>query len=1201
MRALDIAAFELRSRMRLVSTHAYFAIFAAIAALWMAAAGGAFAGAKIGFSSDKVFVNAPFALAQTISILGFFGVVIVAAMMGRAVQQDFEYQSFHFFFTSPITKRDYFLGRFAGALGALVYVFAGIAAGILLGTHWPGVEASRIGPWSARAFLQPYLVLLVPNMVIFGSVFFGLAALTRRMMPVYVAGVVVLIGWLAATSLTSDLENYTVAGLVDPIGSIAMGNMTRYWSVSEKNTLLIPLAGNLLSNRLLWLALGLSILALCYWRFSMAYASAERARRGAAPRGQEMVGRMPVATPLPTVTRHLSQADALRELPAMVRLYTRETMKNAYFIVIVLAGALFVFANATTLGSIYGTTTYPVTYQVIDLVSGLFRLFILVVTALYAGELVWRERDANMAQLTDSLPTPTWLPLVAKLLTLFAILAVMEAVVMACGIILQLGYGYTKLEIGQYLYRLFLLQLPDYWILACLAFFIHVVVNNKYLGHFIVIFYWIASVSAALLGYDHLLYRFGTMTPVPYSDMNGYGNFVPAHRWLELYWGSAALLLVLAARLLWVRGVGAAMRERLRVARGRLNFPMKSSLAAAAVVMIATGGWIFYNIDVLNTYRTDFEQDELRATYEKSFKPLAAKPQPKIAAVTVGVDIYPHQHRIRYKGQYRLANRTAEAIPEIYMDLSDEADIHSLTPSIAWKEVESQPSLGWHRFALSQPLAAGAQMTLDFDIEYAAHGFKGDGPSRRVVDNGTFVNSMSLPRIGYLDIYELSEDRDRTRHGLKPKPRMPDLDDKLNQQRNYISSDGDWIDFDATVSTSPEQIAVAPGYLQKEWTENGRRFFHYKMDRPILDFYAFLSADYQVKRDAWHPQSENVPIEIYYHKGHEYDLQRMDDGVKDALDYYTKNFSPYQHKQLRILEFPRYQVFAQSFPNTIPFSEAIGFIARVKDKDPKDLDYPYYVTAHEVAHQWWAHQEVAANVQGATFLVETLAQYSALMVMKHRYGDAKMKRFLRYELDMYLRGRSVEQRAELPLYRNENQQYIHYRKGSLAMYDFQDAIGEDNVNKALAEFLRKWAFKGPPYPTSRDLLAEFRAVTPPDYQYLVGDLFETITLFENRAIDATAKDVGGGEWEVTLKASAKKLQADGTGAQKEVPMDDWVDVGVYGEDPDKPLFLEKRKVRNGEWTYTMRVKGKPVKAGIDPVNKLIDRDPEDNLATVTFK
>src|SRR5262249_20302643 len=190
-----------------------------------------------------------------------------------------------------------------------------------------------------------------------------------------------------------------------------------------------------------------------------------------------------------------------------------------------------------------------------------------------------------------------------------------------------------------------------------------------------------------------------------------------------------------------------------------------------------------------------------------------------------------------------------------------------------------------------------------------------------------------------------------------------------------------------TVTTSPDQIAISPGYLQREWMENGRRFFHYKMDAPILNFYSFQSARYLVRRDRWSRDGNDVAIEIFYHPGHEYDLDRMIESTKAGLDYFTTNFGPYQHKQFRILEFPRYETFAQSFPNTIPYSESIGFIARVRPDDEKDIDYPYYVTAHELAHQWWGHQVIAADVQGATLLIETLAQYSALLIMKHKYGD----------------------------------------------------------------------------------------------------------------------------------------------------------------------------------------------------------------------
>ncbi|HEY4997658.1 MAG TPA: hypothetical protein VII36_00870, partial [Usitatibacter sp.] len=365
--------------------------------------------------------------------------------------------------------------------------------------------------------------------------------------------------------------------------------------------------------------------------------------------------------------------------------------------------------------------------------------------------------------------------------------------------------------------------------------------------------------------------------------------------------------------------------------------PLLAASAAAAFVFVATGAWIYYNTSVLRPYRSEFAQEELQAEYERLYKPLLAKPQPKIVGVRIAVDIFPHEHRIAFDGTYTLKNKSAVPIPELYVNVRESARSSDLKASIPLTLAESRPELDWRRFTLARPLAPGETMTLDFAIEYPKPGFSNSGATTTVVDNGTFVNSGLLPMIGYQERAELSEDRTRQKHGLKPKERMHDIDDVEARNRNYISSDGDWIDFDATVTTSADQIALAPGYLVKEWTENGRRHFHYKMDVPILNFYAFLSARYAVKRDAWRgADGKEVPIEIYYQPGHEYNLERMIEGVKDGLDYYTKNFSPYQHHQVRILEFPRYAQFAQSFPNTIPYSEGIGFIAKVNAKDPKD-------------------------------------------------------------------------------------------------------------------------------------------------------------------------------------------------------------------------------------------------------------------------
>ena len=315
--------------------------------------------------------------------------------------------------------------------------------------------------------------------------------------------------------------------------------------------------------------------------------------------------------------------------------------------------------------------------------------------------------------------------------------------------------------------------------------------------------------------------------------------------------------------------------------------------------------------------------------------------------------------------------------------------------------------------------------------------------------------------------------------------------------------------------------------------ENGRRYFHYKMDAPILDIYSIQSARYAVRRDHWN----GVNLEIYYQPGHEFNLDDMMQSMKETLDYCTANFSPFQFHQLRIIEFPGYGTFAESFANTIPFSEAIGFITKVSKKSDA-VDLPFYVTAHETGHQWWAHQVISGYVQGATSIDETMAQYTALMVMKHHFGAESMQKFLRFELDQYLRGRAQERNEEYPLYNvDPNQGYIHYNKGAMVMYALQDYIGEDKVNEAIRGFLKEFAFKGPPYPTSLDLEGYFRKVTPPEYQYLFDDMFLNITLYDDRALSADYVQRPDGKYDVHLTVEAKKFRANGRGEEHAVPLE----------------------------------------------------------------
>ena len=580
-----------------------------------------------------------------------------------------------------------------------------------------------------------------------------------------------------------------------------------------------------------------------------------------------------------------------------------------------------------------------------------------------------------------------------------------------------------------------------------------------------------------------------------------------------------------------------------------------------------------------------------------------------MTAADIRADIYPAQQRARIAGTLALVNRSSEPIGDVYVLYPRIARAYKVEFSVPSELVASEPAVRWHHYRLATPMAPGATLDFRFDLEYGARGFRNEGADPTVLGNGTFLNpgltadTALIPSFGYDEDAELTSDNDRRKVGLPPRPRLPDLDDRARHQQSALTRDSDFIAYKATVCTSADQLPVTSGYVERDWTEGGRRCIAYRMDTPMAAIYPFVSARYAQRKDVWKGPDGDVAIEIDYHPGHEYNLDRMVAGVKDSLDYFTKHFGPYQHKIVRIIEFPRFSRsggFAESFPNTVPFNEALGFTAKVDDRDPKDIDYPYFVTAHEVAHQWWAHQEVPAKVQGAEFITESLSEYSALMVLKHRYGDVKMRRFLKYELDRYLAGRGTEQKGEQPLLRADGAAYVHYQKGAHTLYALQDAIGEKAMDDALSAFVSRWRFKGPPYATSRDLVAELRRVTPAEHRGLIEDLFETITLYDSRATAATAKKRPDGKYEVELTALAKKTRADSAGNETEAPLDATLDIGVQ-DAKGNFLAVEKRRVKSGENRFTIVVDGEPAKAGIDPLNKMIDRDAGDNVIAVERK
>jgi aminopeptidase N len=351
-----------------------------------------------------------------------------------------------------------------------------------------------------------------------------------------------------------------------------------------------------------------------------------------------------------------------------------------------------------------------------------------------------------------------------------------------------------------------------------------------------------------------------------------------------------------------------------------------------------------------------------------------------------------------------------------------------------------------------------------------------------------------------------------------------------------------------------------------------------------------------------------VDLAVYYHPDHPYNVQRIITAMKASLDVYTEKFSPYQFRQVRILEFPAYERFAQSFASTIPFSEAIGFIQNFKDEEADEkIDLVTFVTAHEIGHQWWAHQVIGANKQGATMLDETFAQYSAMLVMEKLYGKDQVRKFLKSNLDDYLRNRGTEAVEELPLDRVENQPYIHYRKGAVEMYWLKDLVGEDAVDAALRKLLANYAFKAAPYPSTTNFLAYMKEAAP-GHDQEIDDLFDRITLYDLKATDAKGRKREDGKYEVSFTVEAKKFYADGQGKETEQPLSEPFEVGAFTAEPGKKgyskdavLDVERRTLASGKQSVTLLLDKEPKLVGIDPFNKRIDRNSDDNLTPVVMQ
>lgn len=1209
----EIFLFELKSWFKRPAIYLYFFLYLISTFLIVCAATGVFTGET---SDTNTHLNSAVSIAGILNsfnsdfLLGLITAIICVSIMGSCVQKDYQYNIHSLFYTKPIKKSAYLIGRFSASFVLTLFALSGILYGLMLGFAIAPNDNGQIGPFSILNYVVPFLMFTVINVFFVGITFFSLVTYTRNLTTGYVTSLIFVVVSGIATLLTRDIENQTIAALIDPFGNQSLSALTEYWTPSEQNERMVPLESYVLYNRLLWLGLSVLIALITYkkFEFSQFLAPATIFKKKKEKSDVTEVKQIQFLYQLPKAIQHFDLKTSLQQLSFLTKFEFNKIIRSVFYLIVLGISILLTLVAHSFSGMIFGTKTLPVTYQMIEVGGGLFSFFLTIMIIFYSGIVVWRERDNKCDELVYTTPVQTWVLFTSKFFSLVGLVASVYLAAIITSVAIQTYEGYYNYEFGLYFFEFFGKKLLSTIVICALATLVQVLVNNKFIGFTLtaLLTFGLQILYNSLDINNKLIVFNSSGSILPYSDMNGYGHTLYVFYIYKAYWIGLMMILVALSMPMWPRLKEKNYKARMKYAAKQFNSGYKFMIAIGMILFIGFGSVIYYNTRILNKYKSNKESEKETVEFEKKYKHLEKEIQPRIIESNLEVDIYPDKLGANVKGYFYLKNKHKSCLSKIYVALMNTIDIKSLELGVPNKKILNDTVNSFFGYELAKEMAPGDSIKLSFNLEYYSKGFSEGAASTEIVQNGSFFNSGLLPYIGYPEQAELSDNTTRKKYGLKPKPRMPSINDSTAYGNTYISKDADWIRFEATVSTIPSQIAIAPGYLEKEWTKGNRRYFKYKMDRPILNFYAFLSADYQVKKDVWvdpKDASNKVNIEVYYHKDHTYNLDRMIKGVKKSLDYYTVSFSPYQHKQVRILEFPRYASFAQSFPNTIPYSESIGFIAKVDADDPLSIDFPFYVTAHEVAHQWWAHQVIGAEVQGSTLMSETMSQYSALMVMEKEYGKPAMKKFLDYEMDTYLQGRAMEKRKEVPLMLVENQQYIHYNKGSMVMYALKDYISEDSVSSAMKRYIKKVAFQDAPYTTANEFYAEIKRSTADSLKETVKDLFERITVFDNKVKDVLVEK-SGSDFKIKMVLQASKTQSDSLGKAKDAKLNDWVDVGVFAKndkntkEPGKELLFKKYKINKKDQVIELTVKEEPFMVGIDPYNKLIDLNSDDNLKTV---
>lgn len=1160
----------------------------------------------IGVSSSNILLNSPFSISLTILIMSFFGMFLVVNFVANTALRNHFTRMSELLYANPINPVSYQLGRLVGAFLIVLTVSLMVPLGLFLGSVMPWLDPVRLAEINLYSYLAPFLIFTLPTSFILTCFFYTAAVRFKSMMSVYLFALSLFALYVMTSGAFAQTQHRELLALFDPFGLRSFFETTRYWTANQKNSQIIGLNDIVLYNRVFWVFIsGIIILVFgkCFSKLTIQQVSNKDKLINNIGNYEEQNNE--------TLDWDINEFDASYDDSSkwlqffhLLVFEVRQILLSPAFIVLLIFAIVVVIAELLDPSAIYGTNVYPLTKFMIELINNAFSLSLLIVITFYSAELVFRERTSRMGDIIDSTPVNNIAFYSAKFLALCVVILSMLFIAALTTIAYQLLNNVYTIEINQYFTSLVYFVALPFILLTVVAFLIQTLSPNKYIGMLFFVGFLFIPLAFANLGVNHNMVSYASSPMLKYSDMNGYGWFITTQYHYMFYWVSLALGLSAVSFAMWQRGPDVNVLKRLQQLPYQLGKTGQVVIMLSSIGFVSFGTVIYYNTTQINEFYTESERNQIQIDYEKQFAQFERLPVISATDIDLNVAIFPTIRKMEVIAHISYTNKSNQTIDRVLVNFPPFSNVSFVGAKLS--DYNHEFKTAWLTF--DTPIQPSESIELTQYITRQHIGFKDQNEDTALIQNGTFINNYELlPYLGVKKSNYISDVHLRRRNGLSELSRANSIDDESYYSESFYGNNASKINFKATISTSVEQTAIAPGKLIKYWQDANRNYFIYQSQRPIINFFNIMSAELKAKS----LRHNGVDIGVYYHKTHNYNIDNMLTASVDALDYFQSQFTPYQFEQLNIIEFPGYYSFAQAYANTIPYSERLGFVTDLTD--PTNIDTVYYITAHEVAHQWFGHQLDAANVQGSQVLIEGLSQYAALQLMQHTYGEAKMRRFLKYELDRYLTGRANEELKESPLMLEEGQSYIYYHKASIVFMAIADRIGEERLNAAIRNLLNQFSGEPTRLATSQDLLNLIKQEAPLSTHTYIEKQFTQITLYNIQLSSVTLVPT---EKELNIEVFVEEFSSDEIGNEVTQQFNDSLEIVMFKGDPGdfslelEILHREKYPMKSGNNTIVIDTSmlsqhaitqlnqvtsGTDIYIGVDPFVRFIDIDSNDNI------